>query len=117
MSEIATTVEPSLRDRRYVNPDSAAGLNVPTCLLPSQNEDEEGMEGFNKVMMSKPFADKCVFKWYKDMPHGWTTSRADVSWRLGSGRLGPDSQLHSEKGLAAFQDAYDVMCNFLNNIF
>ena len=37
------------------------------------------MEGFHKTMLTKPCADKCVLKWYKDMPHGWCAARADVS--------------------------------------
>jgi hypothetical protein len=37
------------------------------------------MEGFHAVMKKKPFGDKCVLKWYKDSPHGWCASRADVS--------------------------------------
>ncbi|GFZ44848.1 hypothetical protein JCM24511_02574 [Saitozyma sp. JCM 24511] len=83
------------------NADAAEKLEHPTCLLPSQNEDEETMEGFHAVMKKKPFGDKCVLKWYKDSPHGWCASRAD---------------LNSEKGYAAFKDAFEVLAAFFKAV-
>jgi len=85
-----------------VNPDNAAKLHSPTCLMPSQNENEENMEGFHKVMLSQPVGDKCELVWFKDQPHGWMSNRAD---------------LNTEKGKEGFQKGMDTMINFLTKHF
>lgn len=86
---------------QQVDISAAEALSHPTCLLPSMNEDEGRMEGFHKTMLTKPCADKCVLKWYKDMPHGWCAARAD---------------LKSENGKKQFQDAFEVMAGFFTSV-
>jgi hypothetical protein len=83
--------------------DDANGINVPTCLLPSNGEDPEVVSGkkrewggrrklnrcacqmskLNEVLSSKPFADKNVYKVFDDCIHGWAGARADVSRLVG----------------------------------
>ncbi|RXK40717.1 hypothetical protein M231_01969 [Tremella mesenterica] len=85
---------------RQVNAKAAERLNVPTCLLPSQNDPEELMEGFHAVMKTKPFGEKCILKWYKDQIHGFCAARGDLS------------DLHVRAG---FQDVFVTLIKFFKD--
>ena len=52
-----------------------AAVTVPVALLPSGDEDRQTMDDFWAEVQKRPFAEKCVYKYFKEMHHGFAAAR------------------------------------------
>lgn len=80
----------------FPDPSDVEKINVPLCLLPSQNEDMDIMNKIHAGVEAKA-PGKNFLKQYDTQPHGWCAARGD---------------LKSEEGKTAFRDAYTDLSSF-----
>jgi len=53
-----------------VDPDDAPKITVPIAILPSKDEDEKAVSGYEKNLKVPH-----IVEWFKDQVHGWMAAR------------------------------------------
>ncbi|KAF2100507.1 dienelactone hydrolase [Rhizodiscina lignyota] len=74
--------------------EDAPKVTIPMCMLASQDEDAAVVKAFDEALQVPKFTDT-----YKDAPHGWMTSRTDLS---------------SSKMRADYEKGYATILSFLH---
>lgn len=85
------TVHPS-----FIDLEDAEKVNIPTCLLPSKDEDKKTTDGVYEALEKKN-PGKNFIKWYPTQPHGFAAARGDLS---------------GGEATTAYQDAYAELIKF-----
>ena len=61
----------------FLTEEDAQNAKVPLAVLLSK--DEPDLESVKKILLAKPFGDRCVWDRFDNMHHGWCTARGDWS--------------------------------------
>ena len=56
-----------------VDPNDAKGFTIPICMLPSGDEDQEAVKGFQEALKVPNHIET-----FADQVHGWMAARANL---------------------------------------
>ena len=56
-----------------VDPNDGKGIAIPLCMLPSGDEDQEAVKGFQEALKVPSYIET-----FADQVHGWMAARGDL---------------------------------------
>ncbi|CAF9937029.1 MAG: hypothetical protein HETSPECPRED_010533 [Heterodermia speciosa] len=77
-----------------VDPNDAKGISIPICMLPSGDEDQEAVKGFQEALNVPNYIET-----FPDQVHGWMAARGD---------------LENEKVKKEYERGYSVLLDFFH---
>ncbi|KAG4300616.1 hypothetical protein PCANB_003102 [Pneumocystis canis] len=83
-----------------VDPADAHNLKVPICSLISKDEVISDCNAFETIVKTKSFSEKCVFKTFKTMHHGFMAARSDLT---------------NSENVACFREGINILKTFFLN--
>ncbi|KAG5437198.1 hypothetical protein PCK2_001022, partial [Pneumocystis canis] len=83
-----------------VDPNDAHHLKVPICSLISKDEVITDCDTFENIVKTKSFSEKCVFKTFNTMHHGFMAARSDLT---------------NNENIACFREGVHILKTFFLN--
>ena len=77
-----------------VEPNDGKGISIPICMLPSGDENQEDIKGFQEALTVPNYIET-----FADQVHGWMAARAD---------------LEKENVKKAYERGYSVVLGFFH---